>query len=163
MKEKKMQKSRIRIVRTISFLIVFAACSQNNTQDKEELYQKQIEDLMQADRDFSLLSEKEGMKKAFFTWADSSAVLLRPDVLPLKGLTDIKKYYENLNDSSFTLTWEPDTAFISKSGDLGYTYGIWIFKSSQESAKGTYVSIWKNDGEGWAYVLDTGNDGIGEE
>jgi len=70
-------------------------------------------------------------------------------------------------DSTYTLRWEPMYARAAESGELGYTYGTWELKINADSSnisRGTYVTIWKRQPNGeWKYVLDSGQDGLGEE
>ena len=121
--------------------------------------------MMDADRTFSRLSEAKGMKSAFLDYIDSNGVLLRPNHLPLLG-ADAIDYLIQQNDSSFTLKWEPKNGMVAASGDLGYTYGLYIIKPTSKDTLiyGNYVSIWKKQSDGnWKFVLDSGNEGIGDE
>ena len=120
--------------------------------------------MLDADRAFSRLSEEKGMKQAFLEYIDSNGVLLRPDHLPLLG-ADAIDFLIFQNDSSFTLKWEPRTGTVSRSGELGYTYGIYELKPHGKDTilYGNYVSIWKKQTDGkWKFVLDSGNEGIGK-
>ena len=122
-----------------------------------------VEDLMKLDRDFSKRSTETGMKQAFLEFASDTAVLLQKNTMPVVGKTAIAKSYQVLVDTGFTLTWEPLAGDISKSGDLGYTYGIYtmVNRANKSSHKGKYVSIWKKQADGsWKWVLDVGNEGI---
>jgi ketosteroid isomerase-like protein len=62
-----------------------------------------------------------------------------------------------------TLTWTPIKADMSASGDLGYTYGNYIFTAKNKGGKvvvnhGKYTSIWKKQKDGqWKVVVDMGN------
>ena len=120
--------------------------------------------MMDADRAFSKLSEEKGMKNAFLEFIDSNGVLLRPNHLPIVG-ADAIDYLIQQNDSAYTLKWEPRNGSVAHSGELGYTYGIYALKPNQKDTiiYGTYVSIWKKDSKGnWKYILDCGNEGIGD-
>ena len=120
--------------------------------------------MMDADRAFSKLSEEKGMKKAFLDYIDSNGVLLRPDHLPLMG-ADAIDFLIQQNDSSYTLKWEPRSGTVSVSGDIGYTYGIYVLKPLAKDTLiyGNYVSIWKKQSDGnWKFVLDSGNEGLGD-
>lgn len=120
-------------------------------------------DMMNADREFSRMCEEKGMKAAFIEYIDSNGVLLRPDHLPIAG-ADAIDFLIQQNDTGYTLSWEPRNGLVARSGDLGYTYGIYALKPSQKDTViyGTYVSIWKKEKNGkWKFVLDTGNEGIG--
>lgn len=121
------------------------------------------EELMKTDSAFSNLSASKGMKAAFLSYMDSSGVLLRPQHFPLVG-EDARRYLEQLEDTSYSLTWAPVYAEISRAADLGYTYGTYTFKNRDTTLRGTYVSIWKKQADGeWKFVLDTGNPGVGGE
>ena len=120
-------------------------------------------ELMDVDRAFSKMSEEKGMKNAFLEYIDSNGVLLRPGNLPIAG-ADAVDYLIQQNDTAYTLKWEPRNGAVAKSGELGYTYGIYALRPSQKDTiiYGTYVSIWKKEKNGeWKFVLDTGNEGIG--
>lgn len=47
---------------------------------------------------------------------------------------------------------------------LGYTYGIYTLKTPDREMmrKGTYVSVWIKEEGVWRFVLDSGNEGVGE-
>ena len=119
-------------------------------------------EMMQTDREFSKMSEEKGMKTAFIEYIDSNGVLLRPNRLPIIG-ADAIDYLIQQNDSDFIMTWEPKNGAIARSGELGYTYGIYAIRPTNKDTilYGTYVSIWKKDKSGtWKYVLNSGNEGI---
>lgn len=121
-------------------------------------------DLMETDRAFSKLSEQRGMKNAFLEYIDSNGVLLRSNQPPIVG-ADAVDYLIQQNDTTYTLKWEPKNGAVAKSGELGYTYGIYALMPSSKDTilYGTYVSIWKKEAGGkWKFVLDSGNEGIGE-
>jgi len=119
--------------------------------------------LLQSDRDFSTMSVKEGMHKAFLFYIADSGVLLRDNSYPLKSRQSLVSLFENNTDTSFILTWEPVYEKLSVYGDIGYTFGIFTrrIKESGEVMKGTYVTIWEKQKDGsWKFVLDTGTQGL---
>ena len=121
--------------------------------------------MMDTDRAFSKLSVEKGMKNAFLEYIDSNGVLLKPNQFPIVG-ADAIDYLIQENDSSYTLKWEPENGAVAQSGELGYTYGLYAIKPSAKDTTiyGTYVSIWKKQSDGsWKFVLDSGNEGLGEE
>jgi ketosteroid isomerase-like protein len=121
----------------------------------------QQHELIQVDKAFSEMSRQKGMKAAFLAYIDDQGVLLRKNHYPLIG-QQAKDLIEKMNDTSFSLTWEPGFASIAKSGELGYTYGIYTSKMKDTTAQGTYVTIWQKQKDGnWKFVLDTGNEGLG--
>lgn len=147
----------------IFLVIVLAACTGKHKKDHNNDAFAKME-LMDTDREFSKMSAEKGMKTAFIEYLDSNGVLLRPNRLPIAG-ADAIDFLIQQNDTDFTLTWEPSNAAIARSGELGYTYGIYALRPSVKDTViyGTYVSIWKKEGNGtWKYVLDSGNEGIGD-
>ena len=57
-------------------------------------------------------------------------------------------------------TWEPAFADVSKSGDLGYSYGAYQLAKNDAMLKaekvetGNYYRIWKKQGNTWKVVAD---------
>ena len=144
-------------------LLLFASCIFPKKKELQADAFAKME-MMEADRAFSKLSQEKGMKAAFIEYLDSNGVLLRPGHLPIAG-ADAVDFLIRQNDSDFTMSWEPKNGFIARSGELGYTYGIYALRPSAKDTViyGTYVSIWKKEkGGSWKYVLDTGNEGLGE-
>ena len=121
---------------------------------------------MGVDREFSMASKSFGVNKAFLSYVADDGVLLRTNNPPIVGKKTMQEKFFSRPDSGYTLTWEPLYADIAQSGELGYTFGIYEFKTVDKDGKqilenGTYVSIWKKDAAGsWKFVLDTGNEGL---
>ena len=139
-------------------MIIVTGCS---IEKSEELM---LQQLIETDRAFSALSLEKGMNHAFITFCAREGVLLRNDDMPLKGREAIGEHLALNDDSVINLSWEPLHASVAKSGDLGYTYGTFKLKSKKtgELSQGTYVSIWVKEENTWKWVLDSGNEGLGE-
>ncbi len=124
---------------------------------------KEKEAMKNADIAFSDFSKANGMKAAFLYYIDSGVVLLRPNHFPIVG-KNAQEYLQKINDSSFSLTWRPESAELAASGDLGYTYGIYTYQDRDTSYEGTYVTVWRKQADGsWKFVLDTGNPGVDQK
>ncbi len=148
----------------VTIIFSFSAC---NFFEKKKVVTgpDEKQKMMDTDRAFSKLSVEKGMKNAFLEYIDSNGVLLKPNRYPILGAEAID-YLIQQNDSAYTLQWEPEAGFIAQSGELGYTYGVYAFKPNGKDTAtyGTYVSIWKKQADGkWKFVLDSGNEGVGEE
>jgi ketosteroid isomerase-like protein len=123
-------------------------------------------ELLKADRDFSEMSVKEGMFRAFLHYIAEDGVILRDNSLPSKGKEALRERFAGRSDSSFVLSWDPLYEKISESGELGYTYGIHttLIKGTGQITKGTYITIWQRQPDGsWKFVLDTGTDGLPDQ
>ncbi len=133
------------------------------TGERQEEERKQ--DLMEADRAFSELSRSAGMNQAFSTYCHPEGVLLRPGSYPVEGRNQVAALLQKNDDTGFQLTWEPDFATVARSGELGYTYGVFELqiKATGEIQRGTYVTVWRKSGGDWKFLLDSGNDGLGND
>jgi ketosteroid isomerase-like protein len=122
-------------------------------------------ELMALDRKFSDQSAEQGFKNAFIDQLDSNAVLLRPNMMPIEGGAAVD-YLIQQDDHDFTLSWDPRHAVVSSSGDLGFTYGVYILKpiSMDTMVYGNYVHIWKRQPDStWRLALQTANEGLGDQ
>jgi ketosteroid isomerase-like protein len=140
----------------IIILIVVLSCVKNSKNRNAGV-------LSLTDKEFSEMSVKEGMFKAFLFYIAEDGVILRDNSYPSRGRESLKERFAGKSDTSFVLSWEPLFEKISESGDIGYTYGIYTSKvrSTGEISKGTYITIWQKQADGsWKFVLDTGTDGL---
>ena len=137
--------------------VIFAvfACQPNQKSSVEELFE--------VDRQFSQAALEKGYNKAFVAFAHPDAVLLRKNSMPIVGKSAIQKIFGGEIPENVHFYWEPMDGEIALPGELGYTYGIYTFKTDTIVEKGTYISVWKKDENGdWKYILDSGNEGIGK-
>lgn len=111
--------------------------------------------LVEAERSFARTSEEKGVREAFLAWLAPDAVVFRPG--PVEG----RPLYERMDPASpAVLTWSPEIADVSASGELGYTSGPYELRPSRgadPTGSGHYVSIWKKRPDGaWRVLLDAG-------
>ena len=110
------------------------------------------EALLSRDRAFSQDSAKQGSVAAFTKYASEEVRLFRNKHLPFVGKGDIAAALEASNG---VLTWQPEAADASRSGDLGYTYGRYEVKTDGVlTAKGNYMRFWKKEAGVWRVVVD---------
>lgn len=126
----------------------------------DENYNGSEKQLIKTDKEFSEKSVRDGISAAFIAYADENVILMRDKQFPILGIKELKEYYSKINNGNAELKWSPVKAEISKSGELGYTFGNWIYstKNSKDTVYGNYVTIWKKQKDGsWKFVLDGGN------
>lgn len=117
--------------------------------------------LLQLEADFAADVAKHG-HDAFLTYFAEDGVEV-VDGGGFKTKDDMRK--EKPWPEGTTLTWTPVKADMSASGDLGYTYGNYIYTAKNKEGKlvanyGKYTSIWKKQKDGqWKVVVDMGNSG----
>ena len=144
------------LIITLLFSLSISSCSLNNKDDQVEKWKQEIEN---TELEFADMASKEGLQKAFLSYAADDAVLNRNNTI-LKGKEAIKDYFENQTLSDVKLVWAPDFIEVSRSGDLGYTYGKFNFSAidttgNKIEAQGVFHSVWKRQADGnWRFVWD---------
>jgi ketosteroid isomerase-like protein len=118
--------------------------------------------LRQLEAEFMKAAAEHGSQGYLSYYADDAVEV--PNGAPIiQGKVNIAKGMGFLDQKDNHLTWSPVGADISASGDLGYTYGTFEFRSKDKDGKtvvdhGKYTSIWKKQKDGsWKVVLDMGN------
>lgn len=139
----------------IAIVIILLGCNSPNT-EKE----KWKSEILQTEKAFSDLALNEGIGNAFATYAANDAVLMRNNSLVI-GKEGLLSYYSETMDNTDTkLTWKPEFVDVSKSGDLGYTYGYYTFTLKDTLGKdivtkGVFHTVWKRQDDGsWKFVWD---------
>ena len=151
-----------KIVFIIPALCLFVSCLHKKAPYKAP--DDQVMKLVETDKAFSADSKLNGMKAAFMDYIDSNGVLLRPNYKPIEG-ADAIDFISQANDTSYIMTWVPQGAMVASSNDMGYTYGIYSIQPKDKDTliHGTYLTIWKKEADGtWKFIMDTGNEGIGD-
>ena len=112
-------------------------------------------DLINWDRDYLLLSGKHGLAKAFLFYASPIVRLYRNGSLPFIGRNASVNVLETAKGQ---VTWTTTGGDVSRSGDLGYTYGTYeVTDAEKVTEHGSYVRIWKKEAGQWRIVLDVAN------
>ncbi len=118
--------------------------------------------LRQLEADIMKAAAERGSQGYISFYADDAAELPNGEDM-LQGKETIAKTMGFLDDRNNHLTWTPVHADMAASGDLGYTYGTYEFRSKDKDGKptveyGKYASIWKKQKDGsWKVVMDMGN------
>jgi ketosteroid isomerase-like protein len=119
--------------------------------------------LMAADRAFADDTAERGIDGWVDAFADDGVEL--PEGEPLaEGREAVRAVMVRLlGDPTNKLRWEPDSASISASGDLGYTIGHAVVSKAGPAggelvlAKLKYVTVWKRQLDGkWRVAVEVG-------
>jgi ketosteroid isomerase-like protein len=116
-----------------------------------------LAELRATERDFSMLSVRDGAARAFASYLIDDARFYRSGALPVSGASAIKDYLRQ-NVSKFS--WEVIDAGVATSTDFGYTYGSYelipaVGKVSGKTEKGYFARVWKRDARGrWRAVMN---------
>ena len=149
----------MRSIVCIALLSVMLACNQavpSGGISKE----KAIEEIQKVEKDFDKMAAEKGIAEAFWFYADSNATIKRQNDTLIYGKDAIRNFYSAPIYSKATVTWAPDFTSAAESGDFGYTYGKYTWKSSDSTGKviehkGIFHTVWKRQADGsWKYVWD---------
>jgi ketosteroid isomerase-like protein len=100
---------------------------------------------------------KLGLPRAFRTYARKDTRLYLPDHLPYIGLEAATTNLEQTK-GTVTVSYHPVSGDVSRSGDLGYTRGIYEKKELDKITEhGNYLRIWRKQGNTWQIQLDVTN------
>jgi uncharacterized protein DUF4440 len=114
-----------------------------------------LRSLIAAERAFARRAESSGIKDAFVANLGVDGLLFRPG--PVNGLA----WFRDRPPARGYLSWDPEWAEISASGELGWTTGPFEFRaagaSDTVSNAGHYVTVWRRDSNGaWKMAVDIG-------
>jgi ketosteroid isomerase-like protein len=148
---------------SLAIAFLFAIVLFSNPQSSASASAKADGDtLRQLEANFMKAAADRGSQGYMSFYADDAAELPNGEDM-LQGKETIAKTMGFLDDKNNHLTWTPVHADMAASGDLGYTYGTYEFRSKDKDGKptveyGKYASIWKKQKDGsWKVVMDMGN------
>ncbi len=148
--------SRIKWFLLICLLTI--SCKIDASDEQIEQWKNEI---LEIESRFAQMAKEEGIEKAFVFYAAEDGVLNRNNVLVI-GKNAIQKRFKSQTQiyQNAILSWKPDFVDVSDSGDLAYTYGSYLFTSSDSLGKkiedkGVFHTVWKRQADGkWRYVWD---------
>jgi len=140
-------------LKIITGFILFSSCTSN----RPDLSKQAKEEIINADKAMNQLASSKGFYSALLQYSDDSIIKPKEGELPVIGKKLLEKYWEDKAVIK-EITWEPILAEASSSGDMGYTFGDWKYKSKDTVMYGNYCTIWKKQVDGsWKFVYDGGN------
>lgn len=144
-----------------SLLVMLAANSafaQSARQEQTKGGMDQV--LLAADKAWEKVYSAKDLSKSVAV-CDEQGSLLWPNTPIVIGKKAIAKAIQD-DFSSGDLTWHANAVGVARSGDLGYTSGLYEakFKSTAGAAadNGKYLTVWKKEADGsWKVLFDTFN------
>jgi ketosteroid isomerase-like protein len=147
------------ILLTAILLLATTACNQATVDQQAE-----AEKLMDLSREWAQSVKDKDVEKMLSYWAED-ARLMSPNEASVVGVEALRGMVErSMKIPGFEIFWEPQEAYVSKSGDLGYV----IIKNYMTMPIDTLgntrtvfnkgVEIWKKNSAGeWKNVVDISN------
>jgi len=121
--------------------------------------------LLQVDRAWAATSVSGNVDSIVSYWAEDARVL-GPGQPVLQGKAAIRSMVaSSLAIPGFRITWTPETAVVSASGDLGYTSGENEITAPDNAGHltktvGRYITVWRKGIDGqWRCIEDISNSG----
>lgn len=114
-------------------------------------------ELMEADRAFLADTAEQGLA-GWLSWFAADAIVLKVDGTAASGSAGLRDHYGSVPGfPPAGFRWEPKSAGVSSSGDLGWTAGT--YSTSQQEEAGNYLSVWARQADGeWKVLTDLGGD-----
>lgn len=139
----------------VAILSISAAFGQMEVDQKKE-----SDALMEVNRQWAEAASPE----QFFSYIAKDALMMAPDkgiIQGHEGIGIVLAEYQSL--PGFAITWEPQSAYVSESGDLGYSVDLILVSFNDEKGKKVElyekgVTIWKKDvNNNWKMAVDIWN------
>jgi ketosteroid isomerase-like protein len=118
-------------------------------------------ELVKMEKDFCTMASEQGVPAAFAHFAAPDAAFFDVDPREHRGQEAVRLRLADFPPNA-KLTWAPLQVDVAASGDLGYTWGRYEFRSpgadgQERVGSGFYLTIWKRQPDGsWKFVIDTG-------
>ncbi len=135
----------------------FTSCKQ---EEKKADRDNAVKEIGQAEKDFEKMAAEKGIAEAFWFYADSNAVVKGRNDSLIKGREAIRNFFSADHFKTATVKWSPDFVDASESGDMGYTYGHYVWQAKDTAgriseSKGVFHTVWKKQADGsWKYTWD---------
>lgn len=117
-------------------------------------------EVMSAEKAFEKMAAEKGISEAFAHFADANAVIKRTNDTIISGPEGIRLFYSKPFYKTATVAWTPDFIEVAENGDMAWTYGKYLWKSTDSTGtvsefKGVFHTVWKRQADGsWKYVWD---------
>lgn len=148
---------KIKLAATFIMLLSFLiACSSGEKVNTEKAKQE----IEKAEKDFAQMAADKGIAEAFYSFAADDATIKRKNDSLIHGKEGIKNFYSAPFYKTASVKWAPDFVEVSAQGDLGYTYGKYVWETKDSTGKaetfnGIFHTVWKKQADGsWKYVWD---------
>lgn len=147
-------------MKKVIFFLVLSFVTSSTFAQKKVNQKKESKKLMEVNREWGKATTPE----TFFSFIRTDALLMAPDKSVIQGhegIGGVLAEFQSL--PGFEIKWEPQSAFVSKSGDLGYTIDRILVTFNDEKGEQVKlfekgVTVWKKDENGdWKLAVDIWN------
>ena len=139
----------------VAVLLLGAGCRSGVDSSRE------AEALINTDRAWSQVASAGTNADSVVTFWSEDASVAMPSAPVVRGKNALRSMViSSFGAPGFHITWAPESAFVSKSGDLGYTTGTNEMSVPDPAGKvtkvvGRYLAVWRRESDGrWRCVED---------
>jgi uncharacterized protein (TIGR02246 family) len=125
---------------------------------------REVARVIETDREWGKLSAMSRNADSVVAYWTEDARVVVPGQPVLSGKAAIREMVAGtMKIPGFRITWTPDSAAVSRSGDLAYTYGTNEMTLPDSAGRlvvtrGRYLTVWRRDSDGrWRCVQDYSN------
>lgn len=147
---------KLLLITAVSIGII--GCSKQSVNQESE-----AKKIIELSREWAKSAQTADTEKILSYWSDD-AVVMSPNQPATIGKDELRKMLEmNATIPGFEINWEPKEAYVSQSGDLGYSIGANYIKmldslGNKITIYNKAVEIWKKQEDGsWKCVVDIFN------
>lgn len=134
-------------MKIIAFLITFVALITNAYAQKTD---RTVQSIIKIEKQFYGKVNEGSINETILEFIDNNCIVFKPNPV-------LAKDFYSKNEVLGKLSWKPEYAMISKSGDFGFTTGPYIYNDFEKKNYGHYLSVWKADkNKNWKLVLNGG-------
>ena len=123
-------------------------------------------ELLATDQAWATLAAANGPVDSIVAYWTPDARVVLPGQPVVAGTGAIRQMVTAMQGiPGFHISWSPDSAIVSSSGDLGYTYGTNRITAPDSSGtlrttQGRYITVWRKEPNGpWRCTFDIFNEG----
>jgi len=140
-------------MKTKFFVILLLTFYMNNK--GQSIREHQLNEMVKTEYAFAKSASEVGSRDAFLQFIADEGIIFRP--LPVNG----KKFLSEQESRPGLLAWYPEYAYMSESGDMGFTTGPADFRRDKDSSAiwfGNFCTVWNLQKDGtWKFLIDIGN------
>lgn len=122
--------------------------------------------LLDTDRAWAKLADTQASVDSVVAYWTPDARVILPGQGVVVGTDALRQMVAGTRTiPGFHITWTPDSAVVSPSGDFGYTYGTNRVTTpdatgAPRTTEGRYVTVWRKESDGqWRCAVDIHNEG----
>ena len=150
-----------RVAVTVGVVLLLGAGCRQRAELSREAQAREAQVLLDTDRAWAEVTSAGKNPDSILAYWTEDARVVSPGQVTLEGKRAIRQMVtSSLSAPGFHITWTPEAAVVSRSGDIGYTYGANEFTipgpTGQPSKMvGRYLAVWRKQPDGrWRRAVE---------